>query len=76
MYFNYHAKVKKLINEGELLFYSYYKNYNNISPALVLFFKNHKPMPIRSYRFNEYIPLLKGKKFIKSDDIHIKNMKK
>ena len=64
MYFNYHAKAKKLISEGELLYYTIVKNYNGISPALVLYFKNHKPMPIREHRFNEYLDLLKDEKFI------------
>ena len=64
MYFNYHAKAKKLINDGELLYYTIVNNYNGIKPALVLYFKYHKPMPIREYRFNEYLSLLENQKFI------------
>jgi len=67
MYFNYHAKAKKLIKDGELLYFSIEKNYNGISPALVLYFKHNKPMPIREYRFNEYLPLLENATFIESD---------
>lgn len=34
MYFNYHAKIKKLIAKGEFLRFEIVENYNNISPAL------------------------------------------
>lgn len=62
MYFNYHAKIKKLISDGHLVDYQYVNKWNNISPALVLFFDNHKPMPIRDYRFSEYKLILKDYK--------------
>jgi len=62
MYYNYHAKVKKLISEGHLVDYKYMDKWNSISPALVLFFDNHKPMPVRDYRFIEYEELLKDYK--------------
>ncbi len=58
-YFNYHAKAKKLINEGHLISYKVVENYNNIKPALVLYFDNNKPMPIRKYRWEEYFELIK-----------------
>jgi len=58
MYYNYHAKAKQLISEGHLAGYEYVDSYNGISPCLLLFFDNHKPMPIRDYRWNEYIPLI------------------
>ncbi len=57
-YFNYHAKVKKLILSGKLTGYRFVDNYNGICPALVLYFDNHRPMPIRSYRWEEYVPYL------------------
>ena len=57
MYFNYHAKCKKLIKEGELIDYKIVDNYNNISPCLLLIFKNHKPMPIIILRFYEYFEI-------------------
>ena len=60
-YFNYHAKAKNLIKSGHLIDYKIVDNWNNISPALVLFFDNNKPMPIRDYRFAEYIELLNNK---------------
>lgn len=62
-YFSYHAKVKKLINAGELTDFKFVEKYNKISPALVLFFKTAPPMPIRQHRFNEYVCLLKDRGF-------------
>lgn len=64
MYFNYHAKAKKLISSGDLIYYTIVDDYNGISPALVLYFKSHKPMPIRKQKFNEYFELLINEKFI------------
>ena len=54
-YYNYHAKAKRLINEGHLVNMEIVKQWNNISPALVLYFDNHRPMPIRQYRWDEYL---------------------
>ena len=42
MYFNYHAKIKRLIKENQLLYVKFYDTYNNISPAMVLYFKNEE----------------------------------
>ena len=61
-YFNYHAKIKKLINEGHLVGYVLLKEYHGISPALVLYFDNEKPMPLRKQRFEEYYKILNIKK--------------
>ena len=36
MYFNYHAKAKKLIAEGHLIRYEFAENWGAIRPALVL----------------------------------------
>ena len=60
MYFNYHAKAKRLIKEGNLIDYKILENYNEIKPALVLYFSNHAPMPIRDYKWNEYFALIKS----------------
>lgn len=65
-YFNYHAKAKKLIKNGELLYYTIVENYNGISPALVLYFKHDKPMPIRQKHFNTYFELLKNETMLKN----------
>lgn len=54
-YYNYHAKAKQLISQGHLLKTEIVKRWNNISPALVLYFDNHRPMPIREYRWSEYL---------------------
>ena len=58
-YFNYHAKAKNLIKAGCLIEYKIFENYNGIAPAMVLFFTNHKPMPIREYKWPEYLLLIK-----------------
>ena len=54
MYYNYHAKAKQLIANGHLVKMEIVDKWNAISPALVLYFDNHKPMPIRQYRWDEY----------------------
>ena len=58
MYFNYYAKAKRLIAEGHLLKYEFLRQWGKISPALVLYFDNEKPMPIRENRWEEYLALL------------------
>ncbi len=57
-YFNYHAKIKRLILEGRLERYQFYDEYHGIRPALVLYFKDSLPMPVRKYRWEEYLPYL------------------
>ena len=57
-YFNYHAKVLSLIKNGHCLYAKVTKKHNNISPALVLYFDNHSPMPIRDYKWQYYFCLL------------------
>lgn len=57
-YFNYHAKAKKLISEGHLTSYEIVPNWNGIRPALVLYFDNNRPMPIREHKFDEYMMIL------------------
>ena len=59
MYYNYHAKIKNLILSGHLIDYKIVDKWNSVSPALVLFFNNHKPMPIREYKWDEYFNILK-----------------
>lgn len=58
MYYNYHARVKKLILEGKLCGYQFFDEYNGIAPALVLYFVDHRPMPIRSYMWESYLPFI------------------
>jgi len=59
-YFNYHACVMNLIKSGHLIKAEIKKKHNSISPALVLYFDNHKPMPIRKYKWDYYFLLLKS----------------
>ena len=56
MYFNYHAKIKKLIAEGHLTHYAVVDDWRGIRPALVLYFDNAPPMPVRRHRWDEYLP--------------------
>lgn len=60
MYFNYHAKIKKLINQGELVKFEIVENYHGIKPAMILHFKNNPPMPVREYRFEEYLNIIEN----------------
>lgn len=55
MYYNYHAKAKQLIADGHLVKMEIVDDWNGISPALVLWFDNHRPMPIREYKWDEYV---------------------
>ena len=57
-YFNYHAKAKNLIATGHLVRFEIVERWGNIAPALVLYFDNNRPMPIREHRFDEYMQLL------------------
>lgn len=70
MYYNYHAIAKKLIAEDHTIGASFFDRYHHISPALVIYFDNHKPIPIREYMWDSYIPLLKERniKIIKSQE--------
>ena len=61
MYFNYHAKIKRLIKEGHLIGYEFKDEYKGIKPSLVLYFDNNRPMPIREYKWDEYLSLLNNK---------------
>ena len=58
-YFNYHAKAQSLIKTGHCVKAEIVEKHKNISPALILYFDNNIPMPIRMYRFDEYLDLLK-----------------
>ena len=67
-YYNYHAKAKQLIAEGHLTKMEIVKRWNSISPALVLYFDNHRPMPIREYRWDEYL-VFKGKEGVTDETV-------
>lgn len=57
-YFNYHAKIKKLIYLGELTEVKILTSYNRISPCMLLIFKSYPPMPVREYKWEEYFFIL------------------
>ena len=59
MFYNYHAVAKRLLNTNHCIAVSVFKCYHHIYPALVLYFDNHAPIPIRQYRWQEYLPILK-----------------
>lgn len=58
-YYSYHATAKKLIEDGHLIKYEIVESWNRIAPAMVLYFDNHRPMPIREYRWDEYMKMLR-----------------
>lgn len=58
-YFNYHAKAQGLINTGHCVGAELVEKYKDIGTALILYFDDHIPMPIRPHRFKEYFVLLK-----------------
>ena len=57
-YYNYHAVIFNLIKSGHCTMGKFKKSHNSISPALVLYFDNHKPMPIRQESFEKYTSIL------------------
>ena len=59
-YFNYHARAKQLIKSGNCIGASIFNRYHHIYPALVLYFDNHRPIPIREYMWSDYFELLKA----------------
>lgn len=62
MYYNYHAQAKRLISSGHLLAVTIFDKYRHIAPAMVLYFDNHKPMPIREYKWKDYFELISWSK--------------
>ncbi len=65
MYFNYHAKAKKLIRDGKLTDYKIVEKYHNISPALLLIFDDYI-MPIRQHKWNEYLEIINNLNIFKT----------
>lgn len=59
MYYNYHARITRLIKEGHLFKFEFLDNYNGIAPCLLLYFDNHRAMPIRDHKFEYYLALIK-----------------
>ena len=59
-YFNYHAKAQNLIKTGHCVGAELVEKYKDISPALILYFDDHIPMPIRPHKSDKYFELLKA----------------
>ena len=57
-YFSYHNKIQTKIKKGELLSFEFLDEYHNISPVLVLYFKDGSSYPIRDHMFDEYFKIL------------------
>ena len=72
-YFNYHAKAKRLIANKHLISVSFFKNYHNIKPCMVLYFDNNSPIPIRNYIWKEYLAILKSEniKYNNPDNLNL-----
>jgi hypothetical protein len=61
--FPYHNQIKQRIADSQLTAYEYVENYNNIKPALVLYFKTPPFIkPIRQHRWTEYSVLIRKAK--------------
>ena len=54
-------KIKQLIKDGHMTDYQIYKKWN-ILPVMTIYFDNHKPMPIREYKWDEYLQFNVGSK--------------
>ncbi|MBP3431255.1 MAG: hypothetical protein J6K39_00095 [Clostridia bacterium] len=76
MYFNYHAKVQRLIKAGHATGFEMREEYHKISPCLLIFFDNHPPMPIRQHRFDEYFFLLARFDVLEREEWDVKKMKR
>ena len=73
-YYNYHAIAKNLLKSGHCFSVSVFNNYHNIKPALVLYFDNHKPIPIREYMWSDYLPIINelNLKIINENNVNLK----
>lgn len=54
MKYKLHSTAKTLIESGHLTHFEAVKNYNDLSPALVLYFDNHSPIAIAKDKWAEY----------------------
>ena len=57
-YYNYHGNIKEKIKAGKLTSFKIVDKWNDISPALVLYFSDGSAKPIREDRWEEYISLI------------------
>ena len=68
MYYSYHNQISSLIKDGHLIDFEIVENWNSISPALILYFDNHRPMPIRKHKWEHYFNEIKILEKIKKYD--------
>ena len=55
----YHNKIKQRIRAGELLDYTFVKDYPRIGECLLLSFSTQSYLrPVRPYRYGEYVDIL------------------
>ena len=57
-FYNYHAVANNLIKSGHCTKAEFKEKHNGVSPAILLHFDNHKPMPIRKESFEKYLSIL------------------
>lgn len=60
VYYNYHAKAKRLIRQGHLINFETVANQRGKTPLLILYFDNHGPIPIEQEFWAEYSDILKS----------------
>lgn len=51
-------RLKKKIAQVGVEKFEFVQEYNNISPALLIYFKDGSVMPIREHKFLEYVALI------------------
>lgn len=66
-YYNYHAEIKKKIKQGELIGVTIVNEYHKISPCMLMVFVD-KVMPIREYRWVDYLDILNKLNIIITDN--------
>lgn len=49
------------MREDTLTGYAFYNDWNGVSPALVLFFKYSRPMPVREKYWPKYLSIMEEK---------------
>lgn len=57
-YFNYHGKVKQKLKDDKLERFEIVERWNEISPALVLYFSDGQAYPIREHHWEEYFEII------------------
>ena len=64
-------KAHQLKAGGHLIKFEILPKWNKIEPALVLCFDNHKPMPIREYKWDDYMEVLNNDENGRSKEIPV-----